>query len=115
MNEADILNSTYFDKMTVYRKETITVDYEDKDMNIEVYKDIPCSLDYSASNNTNQTETANIIKYNPIIFCSPDLEIKAGDTIIVIIENGQKRKLKTGEYIYYPSHLEIPCVRNDEA
>lgn len=115
LREKRILERTYNHKMTVIR----VGEYEDVDGITKfgestVYSDVKCALSQTSKFNTTQG-IKNDIKYTSKVFASPEFQIYAGDKISIQFENGLKRTHKAGESFIYPSHQEIPLLREEEA
>lgn len=116
MDEQAIIESTYWHKCDVFRDVEVEgvsgrVAFEER----PIYTNIPCALSQlNDSYNANQ-QIPNEIKYAVKLFISPIYAILTGDKVIVTFENGVKRTLKAGESFPYPTHHEIPMLREDEA
>ena len=88
---------------------------ETKQKPVTVIENQPCRLSKKTITATGQTETANVIQYAPLLFISPNVEIKPGSEI-VITQNGVSRKYKrSGEPFVYETHQEIVLQRTDKA
>ncbi|AMA72925.1 ABC transporter ATP-binding protein [Aneurinibacillus thermoaerophilus] len=116
MTPADILATRYTHSMDIWG----WVEYEKPNgetVNEERQKAVavPCRLSVSVARNANQTDGANEILYDSLIFCRPEVDVRAGDTLTVTLENGLQRTFTAGEPIYYPSHWEIPVTRKEKA
>jgi hypothetical protein len=117
MNEADILAGTYSHRMDI----TGLVETEQPSGETTVEygapkgSNIPCAFSVWIGRNTTQTEGQNDITYDGKIFCRPDINVTAGDSITLTLENGWVRKFTAGEPMYYPSHIEIPAKREGSA
>lgn len=82
---------------------------------VPVHKDIPCKLSKKTISSTSNSEITPNIKYEPMLFINPDIEIKAGSQIVVE-QNGVIRKYKrSGEPFIYTNHQEIVLQRIDTA
>lgn len=116
--EIAILSSTYWHLMTIEREEVIEEEWGEKTSTgeyIEISSNISCAFSSTTGRNTNQTSGSNDIQYDGIVFCDPDVDIQTGDRVVVTFENGLSRKYDAGEPQYYPSHWEIPVIREDKA
>lgn len=117
MDEQAIIESTYWHKCDVLRDAEIVDGFGrtvfEKDH--PIYLNVPCALSQlKGSYNANQ-QIPNEIKYDAKLFISPEYAILTGDTVIVTFENGVKRDLRAGESFPYPTHQEIPMLREAEA
>ena len=80
---------------------------------VPVYKNIPCKLSKKTISAADGGEVANIIKYEPVLFINPDIEVKAGSNI-EITQHGVTREFKrSGEPFVYNTHQEIVLQRID--
>ncbi|MCC0697162.1 hypothetical protein [Clostridioides sp. ES-S-0048-02] len=110
MTEADILEMTYFDSMTIIRKlkvwneETCSSDFND----VIIAENIPCSV--SRKEEAIISGDIGTIVVNRKLFCRPEVDIKAGDTINVTYSYGEKSIFKTSKVNVYLSHMEIPIA-----
>lgn len=109
MIESDILATTYNDVMNVYRNEYVT---DDVGMSlktlVEKYIDVQCELDKVNTSNDKFVEDFFAVNAQYTIFTKPDLDIKAGD-ILVVKHRGIKYNLESGVPYFYSSHTEIPA------
>lgn len=114
------ITSTYFHNMSISRLQD-TIDewggtiqkYEP----IPIMQLIPCAFSQSSRNSQNatQTDSVNVIKYNPKIFCDPNLDIIAGDRIEVRFNTRLLGSFTASEPYIYNSHQEIPLLKLGEA
>lgn len=80
---------------------------------IPVHENIPCKLSKKTISSADGGEVANTIKYEPVLFINPDIEIKPGSNI-VITQHGVTRQFKrSGEPFVYDTHQEIVLQRID--
>lgn len=110
MTEADILEMTYLDKMTIIRKskgwnqETCSNDFS----NIIIAEDIPCAI--SRKEEAIVSGDIGVIVINRKLFCRPEVDIKTGDTINATYSHGEEAIFKVSKTNIYPSHMEIPIT-----
>jgi len=113
------IESTYEGLCTIYEY----VEIEDPDTGetivspepVPIHENIPCKLSKKTITATEGGEVANTIKYEPVLFISPNIEIKAGSKI-VITQHGVTRQFKrSGEPFVYNTHQEIALRRIDTA
>lgn len=80
---------------------------------VPVHENIPCKLSKKTIAPANESEIANTIKYEPVLFISPDIEVKAG-SMIEVTQHGVTRKyVRSGEPFVYDTHQEIVLQRID--
>lgn len=108
INEVKILERLYNDFCTVYRNVPTTGVFDDF-QEVVIYEDVKCGLSYTKGSTQNLEETQSII-YVATLFVNPFYEIKAGDIVI-----HKDKKFRCGEGAFYPSHSEIPLLREDIA
>ena len=82
------IEKTFIDKMSVrrYIKTVDPVTRRSTDKDELLYENEPCFISYTLENNDNPTKMtdANIpVLWKPLILCKLELDIKAGDNIIV--------------------------------
>lgn len=117
MLEQLIIESTYKELATIKGTRAVLKEWKETVLEeITIATDIKCGISQKSSSfNTSQNELENNIKYPVKMFCSPDVEIKAGDEVIITFENGTTRTYNAGEPLYYISHLETPLQREVKA
>src|SRR5699024_6136117 len=110
MTDAEILESTYFDRCNIKRKEkrknpntgvTETVD-------IVIAENVKCALSKS-DNQVMSGEDVGNLSINHKLFLNPNVDIKEGDTVEV------NRMSKISIYLAskpfcYPSHIEVIVI-----
>ena len=106
------IKSTYFHSMTVLRIQDIENEWGSTKQEytpVESLMLIPCAFSQSSRNskNTKRTESENVIKYNPKIFCDPELNILAGDRIEIVFNTRKIGEFTTSEPYFYSTHQEI--------
>lgn len=117
MNEQAIIESTYWHSCYVYRD----IEVEDEvgrttfQKDATIYSNVPCALSKTSDTFNTVQQVPNEIKYTMKLFMSPAYQIHTGDKVKVLFENGVERILKAGESFLYPTHQEIPMLREDEA
>ncbi|MCC0654785.1 MULTISPECIES: hypothetical protein [unclassified Clostridioides] len=110
MTEADILEMTYLDKMTIIRKskgwneETCSNDFS----SVVIAENIHCSV--SRKEEAIVIGDIGTIVVNRKLFCRPEVDIRAGDTINVTYSHGEEAVFKVSKANIYTSHMEIPIV-----
>ncbi len=115
--ERKAIEATYSGKMKIVRKEELDdpLSPATKQIEKEVYVNIPCALSKDKLNNANQKVDVADVNYTIKLFCAPEIEIKAGDRINVE-QDGMNYHLKhTGEPFKYPTHQEIIVERDEKA
>lgn len=77
----------YGDKMDIYRTEEST--NEDNTNNIEycprpTFTNIPCRISFSSDDRGTDSEVDhNPVTYSPKLFCKPNIDLRAGDYVVV--------------------------------
>lgn len=113
------IESTYEGLCTIYEY----IETEDPDTGetivspepVPIHENIPCKLSKKTISAADGGEIANTIKYEPVLFINPDIEMKAGSKI-VITQHGVTRQFKrSGEPFVYDTHQEIVLQRTDTA
>lgn len=115
MNEADVLAILYEDTCTVVRSSNSTDnDGFDTFGDTIPYENIPCGVDFSRGSTTGLEDVAQPISYLAELYVRPEVDIRAGDKITATVQ-GRVYKFTAGEGVYYPSHGQIPLIREDKA
>ena len=113
------IESTYFHTLSIKRMGEIVDDYGGTTQayaDVPTLQDIVCGYSQSSrSKNTTQTETRNVISYNPKLFCDPSLDIKTGDRVTIKYGIRIIGVFTTGKPYYYDSHQEVPLTEVGEA
>ncbi|HBG7849075.1 TPA: hypothetical protein KRF19_003683 [Clostridioides difficile] len=110
MTEADILEMTYLDKMTIIRKlkgwneETCSNDFS----NVVIAENIPCAISRKEEAIVNGDIGSIVV--NRKLFCRPEVDIKIGDTINTTYNHGEEAVFKVSKANIYLSHMEIPIT-----
>ena len=110
MTDAEILESTYFDRCNIKRKEKIknpnTGITETVDMVIA--ENVKCALSKS-DNQVMSGEGVGNLSFNHKLFLNPSIDIKEGDTIEVN-RMGKISIYLASKPFYYPSHIEVIVI-----
>ena len=112
----------YNDRMDIYR--TVKEDNDDNTTNISyepqpLYTDIKCRLSFSSDDTGADSEVdRNPVKFNPKLFCEAEVDLKAGDYVVVrrYADNGSVIKTYQGQVAlpsWYSTHQEA-FMRIDE-
>lgn len=112
----------YDDRMDIYR--TVEKDEEDKTTDISyspkpLYTDIKCRLSFSSDDTGSDSEVdRNPVRFSPKLFCGTDVDLKAGDFVVVrrYADNGSVVKTFEGQVAlpsWYTTHQEA-LMRIDE-
>ena len=113
------ISSTYFHKLSISRMVETTDQWggtSQKYGPVTSLQDIICGYSQGSRNkNTTQTETRNVISYNPKLFCDPSLDIKVGDRVTINYGTRVIGTYTTGKAYYYNSHQEVPLTEDGEA
>ncbi len=107
MDEARILLSTYYDKMTISRFQIVKDTVGEAKMEpVIIYKDVPCALSMQTKSEPEDTEIGGETKIEYVIFAMPGISIKDKDKIVVHTGAGEVFSLRAGRSFAYPSHIE---------
>lgn len=112
MNEAEIIATTYYDKMNVYRpfKDTLQTGesvFLDGLEGKKIYSDIPCALSTFSDGKASKTESNVKVESDYKMFYDPSIHIEKNDTIECWHE-GRYYILRAGKEMAFISHCEIP-------
>ena len=113
----------YDDKMDIYR----TTEDTNNDQSTDIfytpeptYTKVPCRISFSSDDSGADTEVdENPIRYNPKIFCGSDVDLRAGDYVVITRykDDGTVRCVYKGtaaQPSWYTTHQEA-WVRIDES
>lgn len=82
-----LLAMLYNDRMDIYRTESITEEDSTTSISYEpepLYSDIKCRVSFSSDDTGTDSEVdRNPVRFNPKLFCAMDVDIKAGDYVVV--------------------------------
>lgn len=112
MSEADILAATYHDKCTITRKSGTVKDESTKQSRQEtvtVDQNVPCALSTARGGSINFSEGHGGYHSGYTLFCRPDVDIEAGDRLLVVTKAGRSYELWAGRPdTFAGSHTETP-------
>lgn len=108
--EAEILQRTFRDRLTVERK--MTVQDPDTGESLQesyvVYDGIPCAYSQKANQTPERQETHGVRRMDSTIFTQPGIFIQDNDVAVIITEAGQTFTGICGHTFGYISHGETP-------
>lgn len=112
----------YNDRMDIYRTSKGTNQDETTDVSYEptpLYEDVPCRLSFSGDDTGSDSEVdRNPVRFNPKLFCKAEVDLQAGDYVVVrrYADNGSIIKTYQGQVAlpsWYTTHQET-LMRIDE-
>ena len=108
MTDIEILESTYFDKCTIKRKEKIknpiTGVTETKE--VIIAEDVKCALSKRDNTPIMIYDGVGNLAFSHVLFLNPNVDIQEGDTVEVT-SMGKISIYLASKPFYYPSHSEI--------
>ena len=106
MTDAELLESTYFDRCNIKRKEKIKNPNTGVTETVDVIiaEDIKCALSKS-DNQVMSGEGVGNLSFNHKLFLNPSIEIKEGDTVEVTVM-GKISIYLASKPFFYSSHSE---------
>ena len=111
--EKKALESTYFDKVTVYRNENQNVENITKLIRKQVLTNEPCALSKSSKISANIDNGINRIEGEHTLFLSK--QIKKGDELVIKQADGREYTALAGEPNFFQSHYEVPVKIEERA
>lgn len=111
------IEGTYNGLCTIWEYENV----EDEDTGettsklVPVYENVPCKVSKKTISPVSGSEVVNTIKYEPVLFISPGIEIKPGSKIVVTQHGVTRECIRSGEPFVYETHQEIVLQRIDKA
>lgn len=108
--EARVLEKTFRDHLSVYRKQKKTDPQTQAtvEKELSVYEGIPCALSQRGNNVPDRQEFHFETKRDYTIFTIPGVELLDNDRAIIQTEAGQVFEGLTGKTFAYVSHGETP-------
>ena len=108
--EADLLQKTYHDRLTVVRKRLGRDPQTQESVELEevVYKDVLCALSQSGNNKPDRQEFYSERQMGAVLFTPPGILLEDNDIAVVVTEAGQTVQGVTGRTVAYISHGETP-------
>ena len=107
-----IFSVLYEDKMTVFRYEQSETEYktvEDRLKEVPSLTDVPCRISFASKDYADVPEYGNMTKFNPVLFCAPDVDLRSGD-YVELNRFGRIYKGRLGEPAIYRNSLQVNIV-----
>ena len=108
MTDIEILESTYFDKCTIKRKEKIKNpnNGETETKEVIIVEDVKCALSTHISDNAMLVDgVGNVVQIHKL-FLNPNINLQEGDTVEVT-SMGKISNYLASKPFYYSSHMEV--------
>lgn len=109
MSEVQILQETYQDRVSVYRK-VHEVDGnigETREREKLIYDEKPCALSQSKAGAPVRNGATSAVDQDYVIFTDPSVRILDNDRVTVVTEAGERYEGRTGRtFVYARSHGE---------
>lgn len=109
--ERAAVEATYTDTCDIVRNVEKEINFINRHVDETVYKDVPCALVMGKSP-TESTDTAAFFNYAVKIFMPPEIEVMAGDKIIVARYGRTVEYTNAGRSAVYATHQEVAAVEN---
>ena len=109
--ERAAVEMTYTDTCDIIRNVEKEVDFINRHINEAVYKNIPCALVMGKSP-TESTDTAAFFNYTATVFMPPEIEVLAGDKIVVTRYGRTVEYTNAGRAAVYATHQEVAVVES---
>ena len=115
MTDIEILESTYFDKCTIKRKEKI----KNPDTGVTETKEVIIVEDVKCALSKKDIQTMNVdgigaLAFSHLLFLNPNINLQEGDTVEVI-SMGKISNYLASKPFYYSSHSETLLNYKDRA
>ena len=108
----------YTDQCDIWRAQEVTSGGATKVVFVCVQQGLPCRLSRAASRKDmlNQALPELQTENEGRLYCAPQQDIRAGDRIdLHRADSTWNRRFTAGDVFLYPSHMEIPLLRKEEA
>lgn len=109
--ERAAIEMTYTDTCDIIRNVEKEIDYVNRHIDEAVYKNIPCALVMGKSP-TESTDTAAFFNYTAVVFMPPEIEVSAGDRIVVTRYGRKIEYTNAGRSAVYATHQEVAVVES---
>ncbi len=109
--ERAAIETTYTDTCDIIRNVEKEVDFINRHIDEAVYKNIPCALVMGKSP-TESTDTAAFFNYTAVVFMPPEIEVLAGDKIVVTRYGRTVEYTNAGRAAVYATHQEAAVVES---
>ena len=115
MTDIEILESTYFDKCTIKRKEKIKNPITGVTETVEVIivEDVKCALSKKDIQTMN-VDGVGALAFSHLLFLNPNVDVREGDTVEVASMGIKSIYLSSKPFIY-PSHSQTLLTYKDRA
>ena len=105
MTDIEMLESTYFDRCTIKRKE------KTKDINtgvtetkeVIIVEDVKCALSKRDNTPIMTSDGVGKLAFSQLLFLNPNINLREGD-IVEVVSMGMKSIYLASKTFYYPSH-----------
>lgn len=115
MTERQAIESTYDDTCAIYRRvNTVNPDTKITSQTEQlIVSEVRCAL--SKKTNTLNNEKTSSIRNVMTLFTAPEVDIKAGDKIVVTCLSGQIKTCIAADPFIYQSHMEVELTQEGKA
>ena len=115
MTEREVIESTYFDTFSSFRRVNVKdiLTGQTKQQEQQIMNAVPCSLSKNNLKGVTFGSLSGEINSEYTLFHAPELDLKAGDKIIVSTPQGQIFTCYAGKSFCYSSHAETKCSENE--
>ena len=115
MTDLEILESTYFDRCTIKRKEKVKNTNTGVTETVEktIYENVKCAL---SKNDVQSMQVDGIgkLSYSHLLFLNPNVDVQEGDTVEVS-SMGKISVYLASKPFYYSSHSQTLLTYKDRA
>lgn len=110
MTERQILDSTYFDTVTIYRRENYLdpATGQTRQRDKIIAEALRCALSKNQGHSHGTDGSVGQIRGEYVLFANPGAPIADGDFLAITTGTGMTVKGRAGTPFVYPSHLEVP-------
>lgn len=109
MTDVEILESTYFDKFSLFRKEKRknTITGVTETIEVEIYTQEKCALSKNKITNMLNIDGVGNVSESYNFFSNPNFDLKVGDRLVINSLNGEDSFKIASKPFKYPSHQEL--------
>ena len=115
MTEREAIESTYFDTFSSFRRKNgkDEATKQTKQTEVPILIDKPCAISKNNPSNISFGSNNGEINGKYTLFHAPELDVKAGDKIVVKTPQGQEFICYAGKPFAYSSHAETNCAEDE--
>ena len=115
MFDSKILEATYFDRFSLFRKEKIKnpTNGVTETVEVEIYSNEKCALSQNRRTDLLSVEGVGSVSESFTFFCNPSFKLNLGDRLVITSLNGENTFKIASMPFKYHSHQELFVSQKD--